>query len=247
MNRSDPRGAIGLSTAVPWVQMLPWIMAVAAALCAHLAAVILLFGGLEGYSHRPALPSYLEVSLLVANPQPKASEAPAVAEYQPAAKPVLSAEASAAGSSASAVLPDDLSPQDVATGSQESEMVIAQATEPVAAAADGGGDIDEQQLAELLDRVTASMAQSIRSAWKIPYSAPAGTRARVSLRLDRNGHIADMRFIHSTGIESFNTSIIRALRRLGGFPEVGLLPEAVYLSQFRELELVFDAESRRRL
>ena len=237
--------------------LLSWALAALAAVCVHLVALVLLVVS-EAPVEELRL-SYLQVDLVALPPlaQSGAEVVDVDVDVSPdagdSAAKVASretgADASSAGGASLALQRGERA--EVALPSRQqgaaSEVESLREEPLVLPPEPSEKEVATASNADLVERVGGRISKKLKRAWKVPYSAQPGTRARVRIQLDRRGNIGRVDFAESSGSASFDASVVRTLRGIGQFPSLLVLPEDLYSNQFRELVLVFDAESGRRL
>ena len=236
--------------------LLSWALAALAAFCMHLVLLVLLVVS-EAPVEELRL-SYLQVDLVALPPLAQSGAQVADVDVVPdvgdSTTKIGPGEANVDASSAagSSLAPSQRGGQaEVALPSQQqsaaSEAESLREEPLVLPPPPSEIEVAIASSADLVERVGGRISKKLKRAWKVPYSAQPGTRARVRVQLDRRGNIGRVDFAEPSGSASFDASVVRTLRGIGQFPSLLVLPEDLYSSQFRELVLVFDAESGRRL
>ena len=235
--------------------LLSWALAALAAVCVHLVALVLLVVS-EAPVEELRL-SYLQVDLVALPPLAQSGAEVVDVDVSPdagdsaarVASGETGADASSAGGASLALQRGERA--EVALPSRQqgaaSEVESLREEPLVLPLAPSEKEVAIASNADLVERVGGRISKKLKRAWKVPYSAQPGTRARVRIQLDRRGNIGRVDFAESSGSASFDASVVRTLRGIGQFPSLLVLPEDLYSNQFRELVLVFDAESGRRL
>lgn len=245
------------ATRASWLQHGPWLVALACALLVHLVLVLTVSGLVRPQPARSVRSdAVLGVELLTSNWQQEV--------LNPRESSGLQASSGADPGNAVAVAeqPESLiqslseRPPPVAEGAQDAAWTLPADTSTAGLADDGaaeqdGGGTREGVNAEaneaMLARASQEIARAIQRVWKVPPGAPATSRVRLRLELERDGRVRSVEMLEISGNENFDESVRRAMDRMERLSQVQRLPKGLYQKYFRQLVLVFDASRTKRL
>lgn len=101
-------------------------------------------------------------------------------------------------------------------------------------------DLNEKELAEA--KFSVLITNNIEDAWKKPRNIPAGLVAHLRLVINKGGRIVKMDLAKSSGNFRFDSSALNAVRRVETFSFFKEIPEDLYSSTFRVVNVKFNPE-----
>lgn len=112
---------------------------------------------------------------------------------------------------------------------------------------------EDEELLQAQDDVHAAatyeqkIARAVALAWSRPPSARNGMVAKLRIRLIRSkGEVVNVQVIESSGDTAFDRSAVRAVEKVGGFPELEEVEYRVFKKYFESFVFEFRPEDLRR-
>lgn len=90
-----------------------------------------------------------------------------------------------------------------------------------------------------IERVDAVLGKRLSESWFKPGGNLAKLKAIVEMKVGRDGHIANVRVVQSSGSKPFDVSALNAIQGLGRIDEVAMLSEADYLKAYAKRSIEF--------
>lgn len=90
-----------------------------------------------------------------------------------------------------------------------------------------------------IERVDAVLGKRLSESWFKPAGNLAKLKAIVEMQVGRDGHVANVRVVQSSGSKPFDVSALNAIKGLGRIEEVALLSEADYLKAYAKRSIEF--------
>ncbi|MBN49727.1 MAG: hypothetical protein CMN85_09310 [Spongiibacteraceae bacterium] len=91
------------------------------------------------------------------------------------------------------------------------------------------------------------IARAVTLAWSRPPSARNGMVVKLRIRLiPANGEVVNVQIIESSGDSAFDRSAVRAVEKVGGFPELNNVEYRVFKQYFESFIFEFRPEDLRR-
>jgi TonB family protein len=90
-----------------------------------------------------------------------------------------------------------------------------------------------------IERVDAVLGKRLSESWFKPAGNLTKLKAIVEMKVGRDGHIANVRVVQSSGSKPFDVSALNAIKGLGRIEEVALLSEADYLKAYAKRSIEF--------
>ncbi|MFT5033596.1 MAG: TonB family protein [Bermanella sp.] len=107
--------------------------------------------------------------------------------------------------------------------------------------------LQAQEDSYLVATYEQKIQRAVVLAWSRPPSARNGMMAKLRIRLIwSNGEIIDVQVIESSGDEAFDRSAVRAVQKVGGFPELNNVDYRIFKKEFESFDLIFRPEDLRR-
>jgi TonB family protein len=90
-----------------------------------------------------------------------------------------------------------------------------------------------------IERVDAVLGKRLSESWFKPAGNLAKLKAIVEMKVGRDGRIANVRVVQSSGSKPFDVSALNAIQGLGRIEEVAMLSEADYLKAYAKRSIEF--------
>lgn len=92
---------------------------------------------------------------------------------------------------------------------------------------------------------SALIQKRVTDAWSRPPSARNNMVVELTIELIPTGEVINVNVSDSSGNAAFDRSAVRAVNRVGGFPELREMPRRLFDSEFRSFKLAFSPEDLR--
>ncbi len=104
----------------------------------------------------------------------------------------------------------------------------------------------EQEDVQAATTYSQKIRRAVSLAWSRPPSARNGMVVKLRIRLIPTGELVDVQVIDSSGDSAFDRSAVRAVQKVGGFPELKELEYRVFKEYFESFVFEFRPEDLRR-
>lgn len=214
----------------------------------HGIGVALLIFGLPSANEqlltRP-LPKFVNAELVVLEkPKPKPAPKPKPKPPEPKPKPEPKPEP------APKPKPDDSQQKKAEAERAEKQRQEAarerQSQELIDALSEEDELLQSAEDANAASSYEAKIARAVSLAWSRPPSARNGMVVKLRIRLIPTGEVVDVQVIESSGDSAFDRSAVRAVQKVGGFPELSGVEYRVFKKYFETFIFEFRPEDLRR-